>query len=139
MFAIALRGVPHEGVDEALLAARTEGLSGMDIEVMVKAALMRARRAAARAEFFVPAGEGRFVENGAEPGCPQCPLWLSGQPRPEPCAACGCVRGPIASMPRDSVVLRPLRNEDFETVAPSVDQNELHKYVDWTRRFGVQG
>ncbi len=137
-----LRKLRHSLRDEEItaLALDTEGCSGDDITGMIDEAAMRPALAAQEADFFVPAEGGGYTASD-EPGCPYCPMRLSGMATVEVrCTRCGTMRSGLLDLPTDAAVgAPPLAMAHFVPPRPTVARADLARYEAWTEEFGKRG
>jgi vacuolar protein-sorting-associated protein 4 len=170
MFQIHLGKTPHnlQAVDFERLGKQTEGMSGSDISVVVREALMEPLRKCRSAQYFRavpgPAGERKWepVANSdaqavfrnpataRDPPCSYCPPFLKSEGRVPAsgasavlCNRCGCARIDLMSLNTAELSVPDVCMEDFVAVLPraraTVGASELEKYVQWTANFGQEG
>lgn len=118
--------------DFARLAEKTEGFSGSDISVMVRDALMEPVRRLQTATYF------RRVRGLNPQGVMVDDLW-------EPCSpgAPGAEPKELMDVEPNKLATPRISYADFEkslrTCRPSVNHEDLEKYVKWTSEFGQEG
>ncbi len=149
IFRLNLGGTPNNltEADYMSLAERSEGMSGADISVVVREALMEPVRKSRVARYFYPvAGQpGKYSPTIADPPCSYCTPDLSSRPAPHrvACRSCGCIRADLLELRGDELIVPDIAMEDFDRVMPTsratVGVKELDKYVDWTKQFGMDG
>lgn len=127
------------------LGELTEGASGSDIKVLVKEALMMPLRRCQQAKQFTIDEEGNYWPAEQYPNCPSCPPKLSGDPEGKDytCNKCGAKRMPLWDVPPDKLKVPVVEYRDFAKVmrnsVSSVSDDELLRFVDWTKKFGQDG
>jgi vacuolar protein-sorting-associated protein 4 len=147
MFGVHLGTTPHNltAADFSSLGSRTEGMSGSDISVLVREALMEPLRKCRIARYFRRTPEGKMTPVVADPPCSYCTPDLSSRPAPHrvPCARCGCVRVDLLELDGAELAVPDVCYEDFEGVLTrsraTVASRELKRYEDWTGEFGSDG
>ena len=97
MFRLNLGTTPHNLSDDDFkrLGKDAVGMSGSDIGVVVREALMEPLRICRTAKFFKKdAKTGQYAPCADDPPCPRCPMDLAGKPAPKktPCKYCGAER-----------------------------------------------
>lgn len=122
----------------------TEGASGSDIKVLVKEALMQPLRTCQQAKQFITVGEFLMpCEN--YPNCRKCPPKLSTDKAKKDytCKTCGAMRMSLWDVPPEKLKAPEVSYRDFENVLKhsftSVSEEELERFVDWTKQFGQEG
>lgn len=135
--------------DVSLVAEATDGLSGADVAILVRTALMQPVRRLAAATFFSVDAGGGFTAVDYDPPCPRCPMRLSGDAmgtmESRTCASCGCVRTSLASgeIPPEGVRNPVTTMEDFTSALAvtkaSVASDDLNRFTEWTVEYGVTG
>jgi vacuolar protein-sorting-associated protein 4 len=149
MFKVHLGSTPHnltEG-DFIELGNKSEGMSGSDVSVVVREALMEPLRICRMAKFFRPSPEndGTFVPVVDDPPCPNCPINLSTRPVPAKtkCSYCGCIRMSLMDLEGSQLRVPDVAMDDFRRVMlkgkASVAQSELERYEQFTKEFGQEG
>lgn len=147
MFKILIGDTPHSLTDDdfRVLGDRTEGMSGSDLSVCVREALMEPVRKCQTAKFFRPTPDKKWEPCPEEPPCSYCPLDLSYKPAPrkKPCPNCGCIRADLYELEKNSLKVPLVSMDDFLAVVDktksSVAARELLRYDDWTKEFGMEG
>ena len=121
-----------------------EGASGSDIKVLVKEALMQPLRTCQQAKQFISVGEFLMpCEN--YPNCRKCPPKLSTDKANKNynCNSCGAMRMSLWDVPPEKLKAPEVSYRDFENVLKhsftSVSEEELERFVDWTKQFGQEG
>lgn len=115
--------------DYAMLADETEGFSGSDISVLVRDALYEPVRIAQIATHFKrvpdPSGQHPFLWEPCSSGDPQA------------------VEMSLYDVPAGQLKPLDTRVEHFEhavrNTKPSVGQDDLGRFEEWTRQFGQEG
>ena len=108
-----------------MIAEKTDGYSGADIEILCKDAAMMPLRFAQMTQYFkpvsTPEGTKYMPTNSSGPGVKNCSVY---------------------ELPDRGLKLPELTREDlFQACAkakPSVNQADLKEYNDWTEQFGIQ-
>jgi vacuolar protein-sorting-associated protein 4 len=147
MFKIHLGSTPNTlaAEDWGELGRLTEGLSGSDISVMVRQALMEPLRKCRTAKYFKKDVAGKYFPIMLDPPCARCPPDLASSPVPTftPCAHCGCERVGLFDMDSTALRVPDVTMEDFLAVVDSskasVATEELRRFEDWTVEFGEEG
>lgn len=123
----------------------TEGASGSDIKVLVKEALMQPLRRCQQAKQFYVDAEGFYHPCTKYPNCSKCPPKLSNDPpgKDYTCKNCKALRMSLWDVPSDKLKAPMVVREDFEKVmrnsVSTVSEEELERFVDWTKQFGQDG
>ena len=123
----------------------TEGASGSDIKVLVKEALMQPLRRCQQAKQFYVDAEGYYHPCTKYPNCSKCPPKLSNDPpgKDYTCKNCKALRMSLWDVPSDKLKAPMVVREDFEKVmrnsVSTVSEEELERFVDWTKQFGQDG
>ena len=148
MFKIHLGATPNSITDDQFrqLGATSEGMSGSDVAVVVREALMEPLRKCRVAKFFRrnPA-TGLYYPLEDDPPCPRCPCDLSDRPAPKkvPCGACGAERVSLYDLEGSQLQVPMVEFDDFVHVLAkgkaTVSTADLKKYQDWTASFGMEG
>ena len=122
-----LKGLDGNLSDEdiEMIAEKTDGYSGADIEILCKDAAMMPLRFAQMTQYFkpvsTPEGTKYMPTNSSGPGVKNCSVY---------------------ELPDRGLKLPELTREDlFQACAkakPSVNQADLKEYNDWTEQFGIQ-
>lgn len=126
------------------IGAITEGASGSDIKVLVKEALMQPLRTCQQAQQFMEVGD-YLVPCEVYPNCSRCPPKLSSDKKNKKydCNYCGAKRMTLWDIEPQKLKAPDVSFKDFEKVLThafsSVSENELERFVDWTRQFGQEG
>jgi vacuolar protein-sorting-associated protein 4 len=126
------------------IGAITEGASGSDIKVLVKEALMQPLRTCQQAQQFMEVGD-HLVPCEVYPNCSRCPPKLSSDKKNKKydCKYCGAKRMTLWDIEPQKLKAPDVSFKDFEKVLThafsSVSENELERFVDWTRQFGQEG
>jgi len=144
MFKINLGQTPHSlsESDQRELGQETEGFSGADIHIAVKAALFEPVRIAQQAKYFTEDKDGFLTPvRGDEPPCPYCPMKLSGdKSKYAKCEKCGAVRISLMDVEPSKLRVPDISMADFKlalaSTNPSVAPSELKAFEDWTKNFG---
>jgi vacuolar protein-sorting-associated protein 4 len=118
--------------DFRTMAQKTGGFSGSDISVMVRDALMEPVRRLQSATCFRRVRglnpQGEMVDDMWEPCSPGAP---------------GAEHKTLMDVEPSKLATPKISMGDFEkslrTSRPSVNQDDLKKYVDWTAEFGQEG
>ena len=148
MFKLHLGATPNNLVDEdfAFLGESTEGLSGSDISVVVREALMEPLRACQTAKWWQVDSNGDYNPVRKDPPCPHCPMRLSSTPEKEwraKCRRCGCQRHSLYDVPSHLLKVPDVCADDFHKVlrhaATTVSGEELVRFEQWTTEFGQEG
>jgi vacuolar protein-sorting-associated protein 4 len=96
MFKINLGDTPNNltEADFAELGRASEGMSGSDVSVVVREALMEPLRKCRTAKFFRRDAAGQYTPVPQDPACERCPPDLFDKPAPKrvPCRYCGAER-----------------------------------------------
>jgi vacuolar protein-sorting-associated protein 4 len=147
MFRIHLGDTPHTltEADFAVLGDRAVGMSGSDVAVVVREAVMEPLRKCRQARYFRRTPDAKLTPVEADPPCSYCTPDLPSRPAPRkvPCRSCGCVRADLMEL--ESAELSPpdVTMEDFLHILvrprASVSAAELVKYTEWTAQFGMEG
>lgn len=122
----------------------TEGASGSDIKVLVKEALMQPLRTCQQAKQFITVGEF-LMPCSNYPNCSRCPPKLSSDKanKDYTCKKCGAIRMTLWDVPPEKLKAPDVSFKDFENVLKhsftSVSEEELERFVEWTRQFGQEG
>ncbi|GAX21419.1 vacuolar protein-sorting-associated protein 4 [Fistulifera solaris] len=123
----------------------TEGASGSDIGVLVKEALMQPLRRCQQAKQFYVDEAGNYHPCDQYPSCSKCPPKLSSDPpnKDYTCRHCGAKRMTLWEVPPEKLVAPPVQRADFEKVmrnsVSTVSDDELQRFVEWTKLFGQDG
>jgi len=123
----------------------TYGASGSDIKVLVKEALMQPLRRCQQAKQFSIDSEGFFTPCEQYPNCPSCPPKVASDPpdKDYTCQRCGAKRMQLWDVPPDKLKVPVVTYKDFEKTmrhsVSSVSEDELLRFVDWTKKFGQDG
>lgn len=119
---IHLGDTPHNVSDPALLsiAHRCKGLSGADISVLVRDALMEPVRVMQHAKFFARGGDG---------------LWAPCEQHARGARAMTLMDVPATQL-RTPVVMAEHFEAALRSARPTVGSEELKKYEEFTREFG---
>jgi len=123
----------------------TGGASGSDIKVLVKEALMEPLRRCQQAKQFSVCAEGFYMPCEQYPNCPSCPPKLSsdGEGKDYTCKRCGAKRMQLWDVPPELLRVPMVEYRDFEKVmrhsVSSVSEDELLRFVTWTKSFGQDG
>ena len=122
-----LKGLDEHLNDEDMdhIADKTDGYSGADIEILCKDAAMMSLRFAQKAQYFrpvsTPTGQKFMPIKSYENGCRQCSVY---------------------DLPDRGLKLPELSRQDMldalAKAKPSVNNEDLGEYVEWTKQFGVQ-
>lgn len=122
----------------------TKGASGSDIKALVKEALMVPLRTCQKAQQFMPVGEF-LIPCERYPNCSKCPPKLSSDKpgKDYTCKSCGAKRMQLWDVPPEKLKAPDVTVADFEKVLrhafSSVSDEELERYVEWTKMFGQEG
>ena len=147
LFPIALGSTPHNLVHSDMLelgGACSEGMSGSDVSVLVREALMEPLRKCRIAKFWEARGGGKWTPSNAtleQPPCVRCVPSARGSV----CGGCGCLRGDMMDLTPDALLAPDVTMADFRTILAgkggrtSVASRELVKYTSWTSEFGSEG
>jgi vacuolar protein-sorting-associated protein 4 len=123
-----LKGLDKNLNDKDLehIAAKTEGFSGSDIEILCRDAAFEPLHLAQRTNKF-----RRVIFEGKEKFIPVPPT-SNGQ---------DCITSSVYDLPNNSLLLPDLTREDLEASLlrskSSVSKDDLKQYDEWTRQFGV--
>ena len=149
MFRLNIGRTPNnlQEKDFRQLAADSKGLSGADISIVVRTALMEPLKTAQRAEFFKVDAEGMYVPIKLiedKPPCHKCPMKLSGSKGGQQvCSNCKAVRCSLYDVEGSKLKVPDVTAEDFHAALsktnPSVAPKELVKFEEWTHEFGQEG
>jgi len=130
------------------LGLATEGMSGSDLSVVVREALMEPLRQCQLAKQFLPCvveGQEKLRPCVAYPNCFRCPMELcgGGTQAQAPCTACGARRMSLYDVPSEQLLVPDVSADDFlhilTKVKGSVATEELNRFVEWTESFGQDG
>jgi len=140
------------------LGRETSGMSGSDISVVVREALMEPLRKCRTAKFWRTMPDGKLSpteadpEGDGEPPCSFCSLDKAPEPpalagsfakRKQPCPRCGAIAMTLYELDSEQLSVPDVCMSDFRAVMKrakgSVGAAELTKFVEWTREFGVEG
>lgn len=117
--------------DQAEIAARTDGLSGADIKILVRDALFAPVRRCRKARAFK-----REMHSGTNGALKE--YWTPCSPADD-----GAVEKSLAEVPPDQLrepeVLASDLNAAVETCRPSVSPDDLTRFEEWTAQFGMEG
>lgn len=129
---LALGDTPSQCSDEdfASIAERTNGYSGADMSILVRDAIFEPVRRCQRAKFFervTKANKDGVVKQWWRPCSPGSP---------------GAVEMTLMQVPRDELLEPDVLASDFELAIekcrPSVSQDDLKQYEDWTAQYGSE-
>jgi len=131
------------------VAAQCDGFSGSDLSVVVREALMEPLRVCQQAKQFMPAPNNMLTPCVKYPNCARCPMQLSSHTEQQlqqsklPCQFCGARRMTLYDVTPEQLLVPVVDFEMFNHVLirarKSVDQEELHRFVEWTAEFGQDG
>lgn len=152
MIELHLGDTPHSltARDFQKLGQLTDGFSGSDLSVVVREALMEPLRACQQAKQFMPVGlnddgDPWLVPCVKYPNCERCPMKLSNEVEKsdQPCKKCCARRLSLYDVPSSQLKVPEVSYANFEVVLTrsrkSVAPEELDRFVEWTRNFGVEG
>ncbi|CAM9873800.1 unnamed protein product [Heterosigma akashiwo] len=148
MFQIHIGDTPNTLTEEDFerLGEMSEGYSGSDISVLIREALYEPVRKCQQAKQWLLTPEGLYTPCEEYPSCDQCPPKLSSDPpgtQYPPCHNCSAVRMNLYDIASDKLKVPILGFGDFqkalEKARPSVAQEELGEFVEWTEEFGQEG
>ena len=144
LFELSVGDTPHMLSDEHFrqLAVRSDGMSGSDISVCVREALMAPIRICQQAKFFIEFPAGTFSPAENYPPCAHCPMELSGKStKGHTCKSCGYVRKSLLDISQDQIAVPLVQFKDFkpDQFVCSVTSDELIHFDKWTREFGLDG
>ena len=160
MIKLNLGNTPHELTesDFSALANNSEGLSGSDISVMAREALMEPiRKCQVAKQFILDKSTNLYSPCLEYPNCPHCPMALhdtssksggigsavsASTQNFEACSNCGAERKSLYSLPNGGVEVPKVCIQDFEKALArthsSVGADELSRFVEWTNEFGQE-
>lgn len=147
MFKIHLGDTPNNLTEDDFneLGEMSEGFSGSDISVAVRAALMEPLRICRTAKFWRKNAQGKYAPLKEDPPCPRCIPDLTSKPAPRhvPCRSCGAERKSLYDLEQDQLSVPDVSADDFRRVlehaTSSVAADELERFVKWTAEFGEEG
>jgi vacuolar protein-sorting-associated protein 4 len=145
MFRLHIGDTPHTLDDDNFkkLGELSDGMSGSDISVAVREALMNPVRMLRAAKFFRIDEDGFYNPCREYPPCPHCPIKTSqskSSKKPSQCKKCGSYRMSLFDVPPEKLKEPPVSWHDFEEAlkhtTASVAPSELKQFEDWTAEFG---
>jgi len=149
MFKLHLGDTPQDVTEEqfAMLGEASSGLSGSDIQIVVREALMEPLRKCRMATMFLQDAQGMLTPNpdAPFPNCPDCPIHLTESPLAlhTRCSRCGSLRMTLYDVPSDRLCVPNITYADFEkalsVIHSSVGEGELERFNQWTAEFGQDG
>lgn len=137
MFRLNIGRTPHSLTNEDFryLAQQSEGLSGADISIAVRTALMEPLRVAQTAAYFTMDSDGMYTPLREATPCLLCPMVSM-----LPCTECGLVRMNLYDIDNDKLRVPDITFADFQKamacVNASVAPDELGEFETWTKSFG---
>ena len=112
--------------DIEAIAARTDGFSGSDLEILCRDAAFEPLHLAQRTDKF-----RKVAVNGRQMFMPVEPGQAGGD----------CITSSVYDLPNNALALPDLVKQDLENALKrsksSVSKGDLQEYVDWTKQFGV--
>ena len=150
MLKLHIGDTPHTLTENEFkkLGEKTEGASGSDISVLVREALYEPLRKCQQAKQFLATvtPDGQFyIPCESYPNCKNCPPKLSNDnpDKDYTCKSCHAVRMQLWDIPGDKLKVPDIGYNDFQKAlkhsCASVSQEELHRFVEWTNKFGQEG
>jgi vacuolar protein-sorting-associated protein 4 len=130
------------------LGMQADGMSGSDLSIVCREAIMEPMRTCQKARQFRPVvvdHQEMLSPCETYPSCAYCPIDLSDAPASkDPCAYCGAVRLTMYDMPDPSLMLPPVVSvKDFESslerIKRTVAEEELTHFEEWAEEFGQEG
>ena len=130
------------------LGMQADGMSGSDLSIVCREAIMEPMRTCQKARQFRPVvvdHQEMLSPCETYPSCAYCPIDLSDAPASkDPCQYCGAVRMTMYDMPDPSLMLPPVVSvKDFESslerIKRTVAEEELTHFEEWAEEFGQEG
>ena len=130
------------------LGMQADGMSGSDLSIVCREAIMEPMRTCQKARQFRPVvvdHQEMLSPCETYPSCAYCPIDLSDAPASkDPCQYCGAVRLTMYDMPDPSLMLPPVVSvKDFESslerIKRTVAEEELTHFEEWAEEFGQEG
>jgi len=130
------------------LGMQADGMSGSDLSIVCREAIMEPMRTCQKARQFRPVvvdHQEMLSPCETYPSCAYCPIDLSDAPASkDPCQYCGALRMTMYDMPDPSLMLPPVVSvKDFESslerIKRTVAEEELTHFEEWAEEFGQEG
>jgi len=130
------------------LGMQADGMSGSDLSIVCREAIMEPMRTCQKARQFRPVvvdHQEMLSPCETYPSCAYCPIDLSDAPASkDPCQYCGAVRMTMYDMPDPALMLPPVVSvKDFESslerIKRTVAEEELTHFEEWAEEFGQEG
>ena len=125
-----------------------DGMSGSDLSIVCREAIMEPMRTCQKARQFRPVMVDHtemLAPCETYPSCAYCPIDLSDAPASsDPCQYCGSIRMTMYDMPSPELMLPPVVSAaDFERslerIKKTVAEEELGQFISWAEKFGQEG
>lgn len=150
MLKIHLGNTPNqlEQGDFDRIGRECDGMSGSDLSIVCREAIMEPMRTCQKARQFRPVMVDHtemLAPCETYPSCAYCPIDLSDAPASsDPCQYCGSIRMTMYDMPSPELMLPPVVSaSDFERslerIKKTVAEEELGRFISWAEEFGQEG